>query len=118
VFSLARGHLDFHLAEASQQRSRPVAVAMTTSRALRFATRQLRMTSVARPRQCQVEFALDHCMDEFPNPIAKASFDRVKPSVEKVDSCLGCRLRLKLRGNVRHGVDGLPARRCGHQLFR
>jgi hypothetical protein len=27
-------------------------------------------------------------MDEFPNPIAQASFDRVKPIVEKVDSCL------------------------------
>ena len=48
-------------------------------------------------------------MDEFPNPIAKASFDRVKPSVEKVDGCLGCRLRLKLRGNVRHGVVSSPA---------
>jgi hypothetical protein len=49
-------------------------------------------------------------MDEFPNPIAQASFDRVKPIVEKVDSCLGCRLRgLKLRGNVRHGVVSSPA---------
>jgi hypothetical protein len=49
-------------------------------------------------------------MDEFPNPIAQASFDRVKPIVEKVDSCLGCGLRgLKLRGNVRHGVVSSPA---------
>src|SRR5215475_10385912 len=80
-----------------------------TYHVLRFPTRQLRMTSVARPRQCQVEFALDHRMDEFPNPIAQASFDRVKPIVEKVDSCLGSRLRLKLRGNVRHGVVSSPA---------
>jgi hypothetical protein len=29
-------------------------------------------------------------MDEFPNSIAEASFDRVKPIAEKVDSCLGC----------------------------
>src|SRR5262249_21605083 len=69
-----------------------------------------RMASVARPRQCHVELALDHGMDEFANPIAQASFDRVKPMVEKVDSRLGCRLQgLKLRGNARHGVVSSPA---------
>jgi hypothetical protein len=49
-------------------------------------------------------------MDEFANPIAQASFDRVKPIVEKVDSrpALGLR-RLGLRGNVRHGVVSSPA---------
>src|SRR5438046_3205950 len=55
-------YLDLHLAEASQQRSRPVAVAMPggTDRARRLAARRLRMASVARPRQCHVELALDH----------------------------------------------------------
>jgi hypothetical protein len=66
------------------------------------------MTSVARSRQCQVEFFLDHRTDEFPNPIAQASFDRVKPIVEKVEGCLGS---LERRGNVRHGVVSSPALR-------
>jgi hypothetical protein len=39
--------------------------------------------AVARPRQCSVELALDHGMDEFANPVAQASFDRIKPVVEK-----------------------------------
>jgi hypothetical protein len=89
-----------------------MAVAMTggTDRLLRFAARRFRMASVARPRQRNVQLALDHGMDEFANPIAQASFNRVKPIVEKVDSRFGCRLRrLKLRGNARHGVVSCPA---------
>ena len=64
-----------------------------SDRLLRFAARRLRMASVARPRQRHVELALDHGMDELADPIAQASFDRIKPVVEKMDSRLGCRLR-------------------------
>jgi hypothetical protein len=67
------------------------------------------MASVARPRQRSVELALDHRMDEFANPIAQASFDRIKPVVEKVDGRLSFRLQgIRLRGNVRHGVVSSP----------
>ena len=86
-----------------------VAVTDSANRDLRFLAQPLRMASVARPRQCQVKFALDHRMDKFSNSIAQDCFDRVKPIVENVDSCLGCRLRLKLCGNVRHGVVSGPA---------
>ena len=86
-------HLDLHLAEASHQRPRPMAMAVTgdADRLLRFAARRLRMASVARPRQRHVELALDHGMDEFANPIAQASFDRIKPVVEKINSRLAQR---------------------------
>ena len=74
-------HLDLHPAEASHQRPRSMAMAVTgdADRLLRFAARRLRMASVARPRQRHVELALDHGMDELANPIAQATFDRIKP---------------------------------------
>ena len=76
---------------------------------LRFAARRLRMASVARPRQRHVELALDHGMDEFANPIAHATFDRIKPVVEKINSRLACRMRgIRLRGNACHGVVSSP----------
>ena len=86
-----------------------VAVATGTARALRFTARRLRTASIARPRQRHVELALHRGMDEFANAIAQASFDRIKPVVEKMDSRVGLGLRLfKLHGNVRHGVVSSP----------
>jgi hypothetical protein len=67
------------------------------------------MASVARPRQRNVQLALDHGMDEFANPIAQATFDRIKPVVEKINSRLGCRLRgIRLRASACHGVVSSP----------
>src|SRR5271156_53587 len=87
-----------------------MAVTGGTARLLRFAARRLRMASVARSRQRNVQLALDHGMDEFANPIAQATFDRIKPAVEKINSRLGCRLRgIRLRGNTCHGVVSSPA---------
>jgi hypothetical protein len=48
-------------------------------------------------------------MDEFPNPTAQASFDRVKPIVEKVDSYLGSE-RLLRHGERYHDQRWRPAR--------
>jgi hypothetical protein len=86
-----------------------VVVTVGPDRALRVAARHPRVTTVARPRQRQAEFSLDHQMNEFPNSIRRPVSIGSKPIAEKVDSCLGCRLRLKLRGNVRHGVVSSPA---------
>src|SRR6266568_2259130 len=50
-------------------------------------------------------------MEEVANPIAKASFDRVEPAVEKMDRRLGFRLRqARRRAIARHGVisAGVP----------
>src|SRR5713101_9127214 len=50
-------------------------------------------------------------MEEVANPIAKASFDRVEPAVEKMDRRLGFRLRqARRRAIARHGVisPGVP----------
>ena len=43
-------------------------------------------TSVARPRQRLAELAFEHKFEEFANPIAQPSFDRVEPVVEKMES--------------------------------
>ena len=86
-----------------------MAVTGDADRLLRFAARRLRMASVARPRQRHVELALDHGMDEFANPIAQATFDRIKPVVEKINSPLATTLRgIRLRGNACHGVVSNP----------
>ncbi len=68
-----------------------VAVTGGTDRFLRFAVRRFRVASVARPRQRNVQLALNHGMDEFANPIAQPTFDRIKAVVEKITSPLGCR---------------------------
>src|SRR5438445_815846 len=50
-------------------------------------------------------------MEEVANPIAKASFDRVEPAVEKMYRRLGFRLRqARRRAIARHGVisAGVP----------
>jgi hypothetical protein len=47
-------------------------------------------------------------LDEFANPIAQASLDRIKPVVEKVSRGLGLR-KLRLRGIACHGVVSSPA---------
>jgi hypothetical protein len=67
------------------------------------------MASVARPRQRNVQLTLNHGMDEFANPIAQPTFDRIEPVVEKINSRLGCRLRgIRLCGNACHGVVSNP----------
>ena len=57
----------------------------------------LRTASTARPRLCHVELAFHHGMDEFANAIAQASFDRIKPVIEKMDRRVGLR-PFKLHG--------------------
>src|SRR5258708_30387381 len=62
-------------------------------------------TSVARARECRLELALDHRLDELAHPVAHAGFDRIKPIVEKIDSRLGCRTQnRRRRAIVDHGV--------------
>jgi hypothetical protein len=105
-------YLDFQLAEASHQRPRPVAVAVTAdaNRALAIAAQWLHAASVAGPRQSRFQLALEHALDEFANPIAQASLDRIKPVVEKLSRSLGLRLRkLRLHGIACHGVVSNPA---------
>jgi hypothetical protein len=105
-------HLDFQLAEAPQQRPPPVAVAVTAdaNRVLAIAAQRPHGASVARPRQSRFQLALEHGLDEFANPIAQASLDRIKPVVEKVSRRLGLGLRkLRLRGIACHGVVSSPA---------
>jgi hypothetical protein len=54
--------------------------------------------------------APDQFLDELTDPFAHTAFDWIKPVVEKMDGGVGCRLqRLRLRGNVRHGVVSVPA---------
>ena len=86
-------------------RDRWPAVTGDADRLFRFAARRLRMACVARPQQRHVQLALDHGLDKFANPIAQATFDRIKPVVEKMNSRLACRLLgIRLRGNACHGV--------------
>src|SRR6266516_7228653 len=65
-------HRDLHPAEGSQQRPRPVAMAVTagTDRAIAIAARSPRTAAVPGARQRQVELPLDHGMDELAYPIA------------------------------------------------
>src|SRR5258707_554030 len=88
-----------------------MAVAMTSGadHSLRIVARRLRTASVVRPRQNHVELAFEHGLQKFPSPIAKTRFDRIKPVVEKMDSCFGLGLRrIRLRGNACHGVVSSP----------
>src|SRR5712691_2467604 len=88
-------HRDLHPAECSQQRPRSVAVAVTggADRSLRIIPGRLRTAGVARSRQRRVELAFEHGLQEFVNSIAKPSFYRVEPVVEKVRRRLDFRLR-------------------------
>jgi hypothetical protein len=88
-----------------------VAVAVTSGadHSLRIAARRLRTASVVRARQNQVELAFQHGLQKFASPIAKARLNRIKPVVEKIDTRFGLGLRrIRLRGNVRHGVVSSP----------
>jgi hypothetical protein len=63
-------------------------------------------------KQCRSPARGANCpgSDEFANPIAQASLDRIKPVVEKVSRSLGLGLRkLRLRGIAYHGVVSSPA---------
>jgi hypothetical protein len=75
-----------------------VAVTGGTDRHLCSAARPLRLASVARPRQRNVEFALDHGMDEFANLITQARFDRINPGVLYQNALVATHLRRHGRG--------------------
>src|SRR6266536_4210996 len=112
VQSRAR-HRDLHPAKAPHEGPRPVAVAVAAGAgALATAARTVQTpAAVTRPRQQNVELAFEHGMEEVANPIAKASFDRVEPVVEKMYRRLGFGLRqARRRAIARHGVisAGVP----------
>ena len=82
-----------------------MAVTGDADRVLRIAARRLRAAGIARPGQHLVELAFEHGLQEFANPIAKASLDRIEPVVEKVLRRLDFRLRKAgCRAIACHGV--------------
>jgi hypothetical protein len=65
---------------------------------------------VTRARQNRIELAADQLFDELTRPSAHLGLDWIKPTVEKINSHLGCRLRrTRLRGIAHHGVVSSPA---------
>jgi hypothetical protein len=84
-----------------------VAVAVTGdgSRRLRIAARRLRVPGVARAGEHLLELGFEHGLQELASAIAKASFDRVEPVVEKLPRRLDFRLRQARRRDMAcHGV--------------
>jgi len=71
-----------------------VAVAGDTFRPIAILDIRRWAAAVARARQCRLELALNHRLDELTDPLTQPDFDRVKPIVEKMDS----RLRFRLQG--------------------
>src|SRR5262249_50446277 len=106
VQSRAR-HCNLNLAERAQQRAAPVAVAVTAGmlRRLRSIVLRRRTPGVARAAERLVELGFEQALQKLTNPIAKASFDRIEPVVEKPLRCLDFRLRqVTSRGIACHGV--------------
>ena len=103
-------HLDLQLAECSQQPPRAVAVAVTVF--LRLTGRPLGPAGIARAVQDLVELGFQHRLQEFTGSIAKASFNRIEPVVEKLYRSFGFRLRLlRHRAMACHGVISAGLRR-------
>jgi hypothetical protein len=101
-------HRDLDRPERASQRTRPAAMAGARDARSSFTAGHL-ASPVTRACQYSVELAADQLFDEPTCPRPYLGLDRVKPVVEKINSHLGRRLqRLRLRGNVRHGVVSSP----------
>ena len=74
-----------------------------------LAARRRRPPPVPRARQCLIQLAFDHRLDEAAHTITHPSFDRIEPIVEKIHSWFGDRLRgIRLRDKALHGVVSYP----------
>src|SRR5262249_39325435 len=74
-------------------------------RRLRSIVLRRRTPGVARAAERLVELGFEQALQKLTNPIAKASFDRIEPVVEKPLRCLDFRLRqVTSRGIACHGV--------------
>ncbi len=85
---------DLHLAECSQEGSRPMAVPVTDEACQDVVglVPGLCRAAVAWPRQRRLELRLDHALNKAPHPIADARFNWVEPVVKK----LGARLSFRM----------------------
>src|SRR4029077_21051114 len=101
-------HGDLGLAEAAGQRARAAAVTMANNTYRTSVI--LHCPPIAWAAECRIQLTADERLDELANPFAQTALDRIKPVVEKVRGGIGCRLeRIRLHGNVRHGVVSVPA---------
>jgi hypothetical protein len=99
---------DLGFAEAAGQRARAAAMTMANN-ACRTSV-ILHCPSIAWAGQGRIQLTADERLDELANPFAQTALDRIEPVVEKVRGGIGCRLeRIRLHGNVRHGVISVPA---------
>src|SRR5207342_1601606 len=101
-------HGDLGLAKAASQRARAAAVTMAND-ACRTSV-ILHRPPIAWAGKRRIQLTADERLDELANPFAQTALDRIEPVVEKVRGGIGCRLeRIRLHGNVRHGVVSVPA---------
>jgi hypothetical protein len=99
---------------ASRPRSVTVPVASDSARAIGMLGSLPWLTGVARARECRLQLGFDHRLDELAHPVAQASFDRIKPAVEKRDRRRGFRLPgRRIRAIVNHGVVSTGAQTPG-----